>query len=118
MVARSVPRRMALRGSLDATVDDGVQFAFAVRNDGEEAVDLRFTDALEADFTVRDGDQEVWRFSEGRLFAQALGSETIAPGETATYEASWDEPDAGEYDAVATLEARTQDCEARAEFSV
>ncbi|WP_121822369.1 BsuPI-related putative proteinase inhibitor [Halostella salina] len=108
---------MTLRGSLDVTVDGGVQFAFAVRNDGEEPVELAFPDALEADFAVLD-DGEVWRFSEGRLFAQALGSETIAPGEVATYEASWDDPDPGEYAAVATLEAREQDCEARVEFSV
>ncbi|WP_135820110.1 BsuPI-related putative proteinase inhibitor [Halostella litorea] len=109
---------MALHGSLDVAADDGVTFVFTVENDGAEPVDLRFPDALEADFAVHDGDREVWRFSEGRMFAQALGSETIPPGESATYEASWDDPESGEYDAVATLEARESDCEARAAFSV
>lgn len=109
---------MGLDGTLDVTVDDGVAFAFAVTNDGDEPVDLTFSDALEADFAVRDGDDEVWRFSEGRMFAQALGSETLAPDETATYEATWSDPSPGDYVAVATLEAREQDCEARAEFAV
>jgi hypothetical protein len=109
---------MSLDGSLDVTVDDGVQFVFTVRNDGDEPVDLQFADALEADFVALDGDREVWRFSEGRMFAQALGSATVAPGEAETYAASWDDPDPGEYAAVATLEARGRDCEAHAEFSV
>jgi hypothetical protein len=47
-----------------------------------------------------------------------LGSETVDPGGTATYEATWEDPPPGEYTAVATLEAREHDCEARAEFSV
>ena len=109
---------MSLRGSLDASVDDTVQFTFTVRNDGDEPVDLQFADALEADFAVRDGEREVWRFSEGRMFAQMIGSESIPPDGTATYEASWEDSESGEYAAVATLEARERDCKAHAEFSV
>ena len=109
---------MTLHGTLDATVDDGVQFTFTVTNESDDPVDLSFPDALEADFAVRDDGKEVWRFSDGRMFAQMLGSETIDPGGTATYEAAWDDPDPGSYTAVATLEARDQDCEAEAAFSV
>ncbi|NHN47336.1 hypothetical protein G9464_06965 [Halostella sp. JP-L12] len=109
---------MSLHGTLDATVDDGVQFTFTVANDGDEPVDLSFSDTLEADFAVRDDGGEVWRFSEGRMFAQMLGSETIDPGGTATYEATWEDPAPGEYAVVATLEAREKDCEAETAFSV
>ena len=109
---------MPLRGTLDATVSDDVQFTFIVTNEGDDPVDLSFSDALEADFAVRDGGEEVWRFSDGQMFAQMLGSETIDPGGTATYEAAWEDPDPGSYTAIATLEARDGDCEAEAELSV
>lgn len=109
---------MSLHGTLDATVDDDVQFTFTVTNEGDDSIELSFSDALEADFAVRDDGEEVWRFSDGRMFAQVLGSETIDPGETATYEAVWDGPESGTYTAVATLEARDRDCEAEVEFSV
>jgi uncharacterized repeat protein (TIGR01451 family) len=109
---------MSLDGSLDVTVSDDVQFTFTVTNDGDDPVDLSFSDALEADFAVLDDGTERWRFSEGRMFAQMLGSETLDPGGTTTYEATWDDPESGEYTAVASLEARQHDCESRVEFSV
>jgi len=109
---------MSLDGTLDVTVNDDVRFTFTVTNDGDDPVDLSFSDALEADVAVFEGETERWRFSEGRMFAQMLGSETVDPGGTATYEAAWDDPESGEYVAVASLEARQHDCEAKAEFSV
>ncbi len=109
---------MPLDSSLDVTTDRDVQFTFIVTNSGADPVDLSFSDALEADFAVLDDGSERWRFSEGRMFAQMLGSETLDPGGTATYEATWDDPDSGSYTAVATLEANETECEARAEFSV
>ena len=109
---------MPLHGTLDATVDDDVQVTFTVTNEGDDPVDLSFSDALEADFAVRDDGEEVWRFSDGRMFAQMLGSETIDPGGTATYVAAWEDPDTGSYTAVATSAAREHDCEAETEFSV
>ena len=118
MCVDSVAGRMSLHGSLDLSVDDTVQFTFTVRNDGDEPAELAFSDALEADFVVVDGEREVWRFSDGRMFAQMIGSESIPPDGTATYEASWEDPESGEYAAVATLEARDRDCEARTSFSV
>ncbi|WP_256687417.1 BsuPI-related putative proteinase inhibitor [Halococcus qingdaonensis] len=110
---------MALTGTLDATVEsDRVSFTFTVANDGDDPVTLSFRDSCSADFAVLDGDEERWRWSHGRMFTQALQSESIDPGESVSYEGEWEQPEAGTHTAVATLEADNQDCEAEIEISV
>jgi hypothetical protein len=112
---------MTLTGSLDTEVDtDRVSFSFRVENDGDEHVTLSFRDACTADFAVLDGEEgaERWRWSQGRMFTQALQSKTLVPGESVTYEGEWQNPQSGSYTAVATLEADNHDCEGRTEISV
>jgi hypothetical protein len=110
---------MALTGSLDTDVrPDRVSFAFTVENDGDEPVTLSFRDACNADFAVFNDEDERWRWSQGRMFTQALQSESLDPGESVTYGGEWQDPKTGSYAAVATLEADNHDCETRAEFSV
>jgi len=110
---------MNLSCSLEAAASSGsVQFTFAVTNDGSDPVDLNFSSAQTHDVAVLSDGAEVWRFSDGQMFAQMLQSETLAPGETVTYEAAWSDPDPGEYEAVAELATRDAGCEARATFSV
>lgn len=112
---------MTLEGSLETTADgtrDAVMFVFTVTNASDEAVDLQFSDACKAEFVLEDGDEEVWRFTEGRMFAQVLSSETVAPGEAATYEAEWSDPEPGEYTATAELRAQESTCGARTDVSV
>ncbi|WP_254767345.1 BsuPI-related putative proteinase inhibitor [Salinilacihabitans rarus] len=110
---------MPLEGTLDATVDgDAPRLQFSVTNVGDEPVELRFPDACKAEFVVEADDEEVWRFTEGRMFAQVLGSETLDAGETATYEADCDALDPGRYVARAELRARNEDCEASTTLTV
>ncbi|WP_306057382.1 BsuPI-related putative proteinase inhibitor [Natronococcus wangiae] len=115
---------MTLEGRLEATVSSGapgpdtVAFAFVVANTGSEPVELRFSDACKAEFVVEDEGREVWRFTDGRMFAQMISSERIAPGEEATYEAEWENPQPGEYTAAAELRAQEGVCEARTDVSV
>lgn len=109
---------MSLDGDLAVTVGRDVDFAFTVRNPGEEPLALEFRDGLAADFLVHRDGEAVWRWSEGRMVTQALWVERLEPGEATTYEARWDEPSPGHYEAVATLEATTADVEARAPFEV
>lgn len=105
--------------SLDVTVTDEVSFRFAVTNGDDAPLELTFRDAGQADFAVltREG-EEVWRWSEGRMFAQALQTARLEPGETATFEGTWPDPEPGEYTAVATLRVREREISARADFSV
>jgi hypothetical protein len=110
---------MSLSGALTATVDDdAVRFRFAVENGGDEAAELHFSDGQRFDVTVEADGEEVWRYGAGRMFAQALGSETLAPGERAEFEAEWPDPSAGEYEARAELTATDADCGATAAVTV
>lgn len=112
---------MTLEGSLETASDgarDAVMFVFTVTNASDETLELDFSDACKAEFVVADGDEEIWRFSEGRVFAQMLSSDRLGPGESTTYEAEWSDPEPGEYAAVASLRARERTCEATATVSV
>ncbi|RQG92570.1 BsuPI-related putative proteinase inhibitor [Natrarchaeobius chitinivorans] len=115
---------MVLEGALDATVSvDGrggqtVAFAFTVRNAGSEPIELQFSDTAKAEFVVQEEGREVWRFTDGRAFAQVIGSERLAPDETATYDEEWTDPEPGSYTVVAELRAQTEHCEARTDLTV
>lgn len=110
---------MSLDGSLAVTVDStAIEFALTVENPDSEAIDLEFRSAKKTDVTVsKDGD-EVWSWSEGRMFTQAIQTETLAPGESFTHEMIWDDPSPGEYTATASLEATNVSVVKRAEFEV
>ena len=110
---------MSLECSLDVTVGAGsVSFSFSVRNTGDDAVDLRFSDGCKADFVVRQDGRERWRFSDGRMFIQVLSSETLESGDEVTYECTWDGYSDGSYTAEAELQATNHECTATRSFSV
>ena len=110
---------MSLTGTLDATVgSDAVTFTFSVENEGSEPVEANFSDAQRADCVVTDDGDEVWRWSDGQMFAMMLGSETYAPRTTETYEMTWEEPPDGEFEAHAELAANGVTCEASTTVSV
>ena len=111
---------MTLDARLDVRVNDDVSFTLTVTNPTTEHVELTFRDGRTADVIVRDDDIEddhdvgrgdgelrdvVWRWSDGRAFTGALRSATLAPGEQAREEMTWEDPIPGSYTAVATLEA-------------
>lgn len=110
---------MSLDGQLEVTAELGaVELAFTVQNAGVEPVELAFASGQVADFAVYDGDTEVWRWSDDRLFTQAIKTATLAPGESFTETGTWADPVPGEYTATATLCARDVAVEAAAEFVV
>ncbi|WP_224269257.1 BsuPI-related putative proteinase inhibitor [Haloprofundus salinisoli] len=110
-----------LTATLTATPqEEYVEFELTVENRGDERVTLSFRDARRAEFVVTDadGDSEVWRWSDGRMFAQMLGSETLDPGESMTFEGVWDDPEPGEYAVVGELAAADAGAEAETALSV
>ncbi|XVH31082.1 BsuPI-related putative proteinase inhibitor [Haloferacaceae archaeon DSL9] len=87
---------------LDATLtvrpsDDGMGLLLAVENAAASDETLSFRSGKRADFVALDDGEEVWRWSDGRMFTQVLGEEVVAAGETKTYSATWPTPDPGEY---------------------
>jgi hypothetical protein len=103
--------------AVDAT-GDRVAFALTVVNGGNGPVELAFRDSGKADFAVLASGDEVWRWSEGRMFAQVTQQVDLAPGEQITFDGEWTDPAPGDYTAVGELRSRSHDCESRAAFSV
>ena len=96
---------MALEATLEATVDGEVKFRFTVLNAGDSQAELQFQSGKVADVAVFDGGEEIWRWSDGRMFTQALQSWTLGPGESTDQQFTWEDPPSGTYTARATLEA-------------
>jgi hypothetical protein len=80
-----------LLSSVQATAfgSDSVRFTLQVTNTATVPTALNFTGGQSFDFVVSRDAQEVWRWSAGRMFAQGVRSEPLAPGETRTYTAVW-----------------------------
>jgi hypothetical protein len=91
------------RGEVKGTRD--VKFTLHVANRAEKNVELMFPSGQTHDFVVRDSaGREVWRWSEGRMFTQALQSKAISGGDEATYEEAWSAGTrAGRFTVEATL---------------
>ncbi|MCY3601391.1 MAG: BsuPI-related putative proteinase inhibitor [Gemmatimonadetes bacterium] len=74
--------RLSLSASEEApTAATPVVLELTGTNDGQATLILDFPDGQRFDFEVisEDGDV-VWRWAEGRFFAQVLGRETLEPG--------------------------------------
>ena len=63
------------------------------------------------------GRREVWRHSAGRMFAQVITDLTLAPGESRSFTATWNQTDAkgkpvppGRYEAVGLVAGRAPGC--------
>ena len=52
---------------------------------------LSFRDAQRFDFLIERDGAEVWRWSQGLMFAQMLGEETLGPGASLTFSAECEE---------------------------
>ncbi len=71
---------------------DSLHFVLQVTNSAQEAVPLTFRSGQSADFVVMQEGRELWRWSSEQMFTQAIRHERLAPGETRTFEASWNPP--------------------------
>lgn len=100
---------MTLEAALDVDVGDSVTFEFHVTNGGSEPAELTFRSGQVGDVVVYpvESDDPVWRWSDGKLFTQALQHRTLSPDEVLVEEYTWEDPPPGEYAAEATLAAKT-----------
>lgn len=108
---------MTLEATLDILVTDVVEFDFRVTNRGGDPHDVTFRSGKGADVVVLEGEEEVWRWSEGQMFTQMMDTRTIDPNETISESFVWEDPEPGTYEAVASLDT-TETIEARETFSV
>lgn len=95
---------MSLDATLEATVATDVTLRFSVT--ASERVELQFTSGKIADATVSEqGGSQVWQWGRNRMFTQALQTRTVTPGAPLEQTFTWSDPPAGEYVAMAELEA-------------
>jgi len=111
-----------LDADVDAAADDGgLTLRLTVTNSGDDPVELGFASSQRVEFVARptdappadDGDlvdgaddAVAWRASAGRMYAQALGTETVPAGGSVSLEERWPDPPAGEYRVVGAVVAR------------
>ncbi len=93
------------------------RFRFAMEYTGSKMIEVRFPNGKSHDFVVLDArEREVWRWSEGRLFTQALQTRQLKRGDMIAYEATWKDAPAGRYTVVATLNSDSHPQELRREI--
>ena len=112
-----------LKSSLEVTRRGGVaHFALTLANRGKKSIEVAHPNGQTHDFVVMDAaGRELWRWSEDRMFTQAMQTRVLGKGEQATYEESWT-PSAAQrgqtLTLVAMLNSTSHTVEERAEFVV
>lgn len=71
-----------------------VVLTYAIRNESRTAVTFDFRSAKQFDIWVLRGDEEIFRASAGRRYAQAATHLALRPGEGRTFCVEWDQKDA------------------------
>ena len=100
-------------GSLDVRVPDPlvagqpVTWTLSVKSDEDEAVTLVFSSGQDGDVVLEREGEELYRWSDGRFFTQALRCRDVPPGATLTFELRGESLDVepGDYTLRATLAA-------------
>lgn len=108
-----------LATSLDIAVTDEVTFDFAVINQGKKKLELEFDNGRTHDVVVIDTlGREVWRWSEGRAFTQAMQNRVLRTSDSLRYEEEWKDAKPGSYVAVVTLASANYPVTQRVAFTV
>jgi hypothetical protein len=109
----------ALVARVDVDVADAVEFDLALSNDSGKRVELDFVNGRTHDFTVLDArGREVWRWSSGRMFTQAMQNRLLDVRDTVHWSERWKPAGPGQYTVVAVLHAANHPVEQRVDFRV
>lgn len=110
----------SLVSDINVAVGNEVVLALNVRNEASKKVEVAFPSGLTHDFEVQDSVGRVmWRWSEGRLFTQAMQNRVLEQDESLSFEADWTPRDLhGEFVAVITLKSSSHPIEHRTKFTL
>ncbi|WP_096189436.1 BsuPI-related putative proteinase inhibitor [Evansella halocellulosilytica] len=85
---------------LDASIENNrVNVQMALKNDGDSQKTVDFSSGQQFEVIISADGEQLYKFSEGRMFTQAFITEKIEPGESLTFEDVW------ESDAIAKFES-------------
>lgn len=117
---KDVPSAAALSASTQISVGPTVRVSLRVTNTADHAVEINFPSGKTHDVVILDSTgHEVWRWSEGRMFTQAVRNTLLGANETVTYEESWNPRGlTGDFTAVARLESNNHPLQQRADFKL
>ena len=107
--------------ALDVRVGQKVEVALRVTNHTDHRVELQFPNGQTHEVLVLDSaGRPVWRWSQGRLFTQAVQNRMLDAGETVSYVERWEGPPVkgGSYTAIARLNSTNHPLEQRAAFAL
>jgi hypothetical protein len=99
---------------------ESLKFALKVVNNTKKMVEIHFPDGQTHDFIVKDSaDKEIWRWSEGRMFTQAMRSKTLKGKDETVFEESWEtKGHHGTFTAVAILRSENFPVETSVQFAL
>jgi hypothetical protein len=102
------------------TTGDSVTFVLQVTNTGPTAIELDYRSGQSFDFIVRQAQREIWRWSAGQMFTQAMRSERLESGATLRHQATWLYPAAtrGTFTAEGILTATGRSVSQDTEFTL
>jgi hypothetical protein len=115
------PAATTLESSMDLSVNgEDVHFVLHVTNHTARKLELTFPSGQTHDIAVMDAaGSEVWRWSSGQMFTQALRNQPLDPQASLNYSMHWRRPRAhGRLTAIATLTSSNYPLESRAAFAL
>lgn len=117
---RPVADSQILATSANVSVGQSVALSLHVTNLADHSVELDFPNGQTHDFIVLDSaGHELWRWSSGRMFTQALQNKLLSSTETVTYEERWDPKGLhGDFTLVAILRSSNFPKEEKVSFRV
>jgi hypothetical protein len=96
-----------------------VRFAIEVANNSRKRVELNFPDGRTHDFVVlNEAGREVWRWSTGRMFTQAMRNRVLDVHDAVVYDERWAPPAPGHYTLVASLRSENYPVQQRVDFAL
>lgn len=72
-------------------VGETVVITLTLTNDTGTTQTYNFSSSQRYDVIIGRGGNKVWQWSDGRFFAQMMGSETLQPGESRVYTVEWNQ---------------------------
>ncbi|GAE93606.1 intracellular proteinase inhibitor [Gracilibacillus boraciitolerans JCM 21714] len=86
--------------------DNSIDFTFSLNNKNKQAIDMLFSSGQQYEIELYQNESLIYKFSEGKMFTEALVEESLAVGETKKWSETWEVTetiDPGKYQATMTL---------------